>query len=140
MDVKSQRIVNQLNNLYDRYSPETDPLSRHHSHTLYNLIFDHLERENIKIDYAPEIKKKLWKLAKIELNEQRKGWIKMYNRQKDPDIKAFFKKQLDDELMKFYKTYLVRKYLYDLLREEGKTLKLIDAESGKEIKRLELSV
>lgn len=133
MDVKSQRILQQLNHLYATYPADT--LSRTHSHLLYNLIYDHLKQEGHSINFTKEINQSLRKLAKIELNKQRKAWVDMWKKETNSEIKEFFTKMLDLELKKFYKTYFVRKYLYDLM-DEGKKLEL--TVEGKTIKMLEL--
>lgn len=136
MDVKSQRIVTQLQHLYACYPSDT--MVRTFSHILYNHVFDFLSTQNINLVYPAEIKESLRKMANLELNAQRKGWIKLYKLAVDPEIKKFIHKMLKDEFVKFYKTYLVRKYLYDLMDNEGK--KLVLSADGKEIKVLELTV
>lgn len=126
----------QLDILYGSYQSEDVTLLKKYSHFLYHYVFDCLIAQGIKIDYPPETKQTLFRLAKISLKEYRKGWITVLNYQKDPELVKFIRDLLKSELDKFYKTYLVRKYLFDLLRNEGKKLEL--SADGITLKRLEL--
>jgi len=134
---KSQIIVNQLDHLYSLYDHEKDTsLERSFSHFSFAHIYDFLEAHGKLVSYAPEIKNKLWKLAKIEVNYQKRAWIKVKSKEKDPKLVKWYDKMLKDELTKFYKSYLVRKQLFDMRRIEGKDMILENVETGKEVKML----
>jgi hypothetical protein len=128
VDVKSQRILQQLSNFYSQHQSYTNPLSRTNSHHQYDLVFDFLHKQGIDLNQPEEIKKELKKFAQQETQEQHQSWIKAL---KNPSLKDMAKTLLSKENTRFYKSYLVRVYLLEQLKE-GKVLK-ISAENGQNI-------
>lgn len=125
-DFISQRIVAQLDTFYDvtpldeKGYPVNKKLYKDQvgSMFFYDFIYDHLEREGNKIDFPPDIKAELWRLAQeaFYLCEKRIA--------KD-----------QQELHRYYKSYLACQYLLNKLPER---MFVMDAETGKKITRIEL--
>lgn len=138
---KSQRIVTELYHLYELYIEETDEsLNQSGSHFLFNHTYDFLDVNNLLEAYPSEIKNKLWRLAKISLKQHRNGWLIVKSRTKDQALVKYIDNMLKEDLKKFYKSYLVRKQLYDMKRFENKEMIIEDAFSGKEIKLMDIVV
>lgn len=130
-DFVSQRIVAQLDTFYDITETLCDDDGKYtRSITKYDVgkmfhydfIYDHLEREGNKIEFSPDIKAELWRLAQeaFYLCEKR--------------IAGNSDQQ---ELHRYYKSYLAIKYLLERLPER---MFIHDAETGVKISRIELKM
>lgn len=130
-DIKSQRIAWQLKHFYDRYAKlelPIDPMSQYRSHFLLDQVYDWLKDEGHNMEYPADIKNELYRMAKLDTATYHKSWVKAL---KDPRLKQTAKEELEVELKKYYKTYLVRKFLIEKLNE-GQVVNLTD-ENGKKI-------
>lgn len=134
IDIKTQRILWQLNNFYSTHSEiESDvTLSRQYSPFLMDKIYDLLSSEGIKISYSKEINDKLKVLAKEECLHEHAGWVKAF-KGNNHILKETARELIQIEMKKFYKTYLVRKYLFELLKNENKVMKILNSDTNEEL-------
>ncbi len=126
-DIKSQIIVHELHHLYETGIGETpvNTFSQYGRIGLYDNLYDFLVEDGHKIDFDPNTKKQLYKLAIKTFNEERKSWIQS-------DLMSDEGKQT--ELNKFYKSYLVRKYLLDHYTATKEMLNITDEQGNKILK------
>lgn len=133
-DFLSQKIVHELHTLYETAIYEgidennnvvqktTSPFSQFGRHGLYDNLYDFLTKEGHKIEFDKETKKKLYTLAVKTFNEERKSWIQSG---------AMSEEGMNTECNKFYKSYLVRKYLLDHYTNTGEKLSISDDKGNK---------
>jgi len=118
-DWTSQRILAQLDNLYRSGG----------CYGLYDMVYDQLTKEGHSITYPPEIKAELWKKARVKFTRDKKDtWIR----------RGMPEERLNIELHKYFKSFLVAKYLLDKLNESGVYMKLIIEDSGQQVKLLNI--
>lgn len=119
---KSQRLIGQLNWIYDTITEGqalTDVSVSYYA--LHDFLYDFLIDKGHDMSFDPKIKAELWRLA-IESFKT--------NEKKDPTEKD------TEKLHKYYKSFLVKKYLIDKLPER---LFLYD-ENNQQITRIDLKV
>ncbi len=92
---------------------------------LYDVLYDFLIKDGHKIDFDKETKKKLYQLAIKSFNEERKSWIQSG---------IMSEEGMKTECNKFYKSYLVRKYLLDHYTNTGEKLNITDEKGNKLLK------
>jgi hypothetical protein len=115
-NLKAQRMLYQLYYLYE--------LEKGFFGT-YELIYDHLIEECHNINFSQEEKNKMWQSAQ-----------KRYSQEKEKNTSA----EIDKEnTIKYYKSELVKRFLWDKYKETGMTLKLYDQHGNKLIRIKELS-
>lgn len=123
MDINSQLILAQLHHFYSNKPSEIDPESMYFSHLKLDHVYDHLKSEDNIPDYPAEIKSLFWALAKrTTINFNRSSVMNL--KSKDEESVKFTKTRLKTERERYYKTYLARKFLVDLLLNESKTLEI----------------
>jgi len=118
-DWVSQRILAQLDNLYRSGG----------CYGLYDMVYDQLIKEGHSITYPPEIKAELWKKARIKFTRDKKDtWIK----------RGMPEERLNIELHKYFKSFLVAKYLLDKLNQGEGYMTPLNEETGEQIKLLNI--
>ena len=119
-DFLNQIIVHELSRLYEFKGADT--FSQHGRFGLYDNLYDFLIKDGHKIEFDKETKKKLYALAVKTFNEERKSWIQSG---------LMSEEGMKTECNKFYKSYLVRKYLLDHYTNTGETLNITDEQGNK---------
>lgn len=167
LNLFEQRLVSQINNLYNTAPPnwwdEDFKESINGFYGQYSQLYDFLKAEGHDIKFDKLTKDNLWKLAREKFTKDNKARIlhtaKTFKKEilaaqdiLDDELRATYKigakiipkeeidtyckeaadKWLHDELMKVFKSFLVRRYLLDRVPTEG-VLVLYD-EQGKRIK------
>lgn len=112
MDVKVQRILMELNNLY----------SSNGSYGIYGELYDFLIEDGHQIDISKDLKDEFWKSATNRFNVDNKRWI---------ESGLATKEQMTKELHKYYKSYLAAEYLLKIKRDTGQTLDIKDEQGNK---------
>lgn len=137
-DFLNQIIIHELHRLYSTalyeqldsdYTPTIKPVntfSQYGISGLYDNLYDFLIKDGHKIEFDKETKKKLYQLAIKSFNEERKSWIQSG---------IMSEEGMKTECNKFYKSYLVRKYLLDHYTNTGEKLNITD-EKGNKILRI----
>lgn len=129
-DVNSQFILAQLHHFYNNYPADIDPLTMYYSHLKLDLVYDHLLSEGQMPDYPKEIKTLFWELSAKTTILFNKTSIS-HRKSKDRELVDFANKRLKNERERFYKTYLTRKFLVDLLLNESKRMDIVDEQENK---------
>ena len=133
---KSQKIAAELYHLYGLYTEEDNSLQRSYSHFKCNTVYDFLKEQGKLLSYPSEISNKLKEFAKLDVKLHCKGWIIVRSKTKDKELVKYIDNMLKNEFNKFWKSYLVRKQLFDMRRIEGKDMIIENTETGKEVKML----
>lgn len=128
-DMESQLILAELHHFYNNYSAKTDPMTLYYSHLKLDLVYDQLIKENKLPDYPKEIKTLFWELSAKTTLLFNKASV-MNRKSKDKELVDFANKRLKNERERFYKTYLTRKYLIDLLISKDKRVGVIDGDGN----------
>ncbi len=129
-DINSQIILAQLHHFYNNHPADIDPLTMYYSHLKLDAVYDHLQSEGNIPDYPSEIKKLFWELAaKTTLIFNKSSVIN--RKSKDEQIATWAKERLKKERERYYKTYLTRKFLVNILVNEGKVLEIHDEAGNK---------
>lgn len=134
LNIFEQRILWQLYRLYLFSGVEENKVSEDYftkeinTYELADFLYDFLIKDGHKIDIPTDIKKQLYRLAIICFNKSMK--------QTAGDSTLSFEVK-NNQLNKFYKSLLARKYLVDKFLETGEKLIITD-EDGNKIHRLDL--
>ena len=133
----SQKIIEELSALYElgiitevdlktnKTTERTVTLSQTGRSGLYDNLYDFLIKEGHKIDFDKDIKKQLYQLAIKTFNEERKSWVQSG---------IMSEEGMKTECNKFYKSYLVRKYLLDHYSATKEKLSITDEKGNKILK------
>jgi hypothetical protein len=114
-NIKLQAMLTQLHNIYKYEKAIVGN---------YDLIYDHLKSEGHQMEFATEEKNKMWTSAQKRFLTDHPSW------------KSMPEKEKQEHLIKYYKSEIVKKFLWDKYRETKMTLKLYD-ENGVQYKRIE---
>jgi len=126
-DIKSQVIAHELARLYETGIGDSavNTFSQYGRFGLYDNLYDFLIAEGHKIDFDKDTKKQLYQLAIKTFNEERKSWVQSG---------LMSEEGMKTECNKFYKSYLVRKYLLDHYTATKETLNITDEQGNKILK------
>lgn len=139
---KSQLIVAELDTFYKCLTPKEIPMPDGSFSPWYQkgfwlntwtgsprllYTYEFLKEEGIDLGISAEDKKKLWEMAKIKFNTENVRLIKHPQSTKE---------YLQGELHKVFKSILVKAFLCHKFYEENIVLKILNAETNKEIKLL----
>ena len=100
MDVKVQRILLEINNLY----------SSEGTYGIYGELYDFLLADGHKIEISQDLKNEFWTAATNRFNLENKRWI---------ESGLASKEKMTAELHKYYKSYLAAEYLLSQVPTKG---------------------
>lgn len=134
IDIFLQRILWQAHRVYewgmakDGSAIDVGPNGNFGRYAQCSELYDFLIKDEHPIDFSPEIKKEMYRVAIIIFNREQKRIAA------SPEISDDRKKA---EVVKYYKSLLVRQYLLNKFADTGEKIVFHD-ENGNKILRIDL--
>lgn len=120
--LEATQFLYQIRNLYESSG----------TYGTYDVVYDKLKEDGHDIKFEQSVKDELWDKARKKFKKENKRLIEDFKKNKWPE------ERLKHHLHRYFKSFLVTKYILDKMEEQGIKLILMNDVTGKEIKPLDI--